>query len=337
MILKTISENSGRYRELTSLIFSDKKRIEEGKLFIPAKITISSTELLALKNDIKPSVRIDIPFNEKMHSMIKDLCKNNKFFMYHSDYKFISNSNLDVSWPIKLNSPKKGLVFYYISKNEKIAKELKRCDRGVNFERFSALLGYPDCCIEFAKKLRPGSPENHVRDAIKYDDYLWSTNHVRSFRNSKQFSFYLNKYSILGLVSHTPCHLNCKESKIYAKKLLSIIRGENKELAQITEYLLKLPSLFWNYADKIVFQGEKKGDSLRYHDFLTNLNSHIKFSSFPDHELSAKLMKIASMVGKGDMLENSKSNIRIFKNSKLIAEFEKPYEFECILTEPNTN
>jgi hypothetical protein len=323
-----ISKNLEEFRSCIK-DFSDPVK---GFTFFPEEVTDIFTieELVALKHGLKPAISTRFRYNPQEYVKIRGFFQDSGFLVRHTNKKYIINSNLNICEPIPLDDERSGDVILVVSGSE---KTLNRAIRSYAKDAvvFGEAMGYPKCCLEFGRQL---SGNIHDKQRLK-DDLVWSRAHIRSYRNSDRFSYLLNVFSFSPVISHVPCHLNCRPSRDYAKEVLNIIEKEHPKYVELKTYFLKLASLFWNYTDFILFEGKKHGDSLTYSESRPFLNSWKVFSDAPDTEFSKKLERIYERIKEGNGIRMQDDSITVLKNGEEIARFPKSYPYECILVKPD--
>ncbi|MFH1234322.1 MAG: hypothetical protein V1493_01795 [Candidatus Diapherotrites archaeon] len=289
----------------------------------------NALESVAFMSGLKPAIAFRIPYDRARFLEIKEFCDRNDFFIRHTAAKFVINSNTDYTKILPLGSEKKGEIYVCISREkERTLEAAKSFARDVVV--FGRAMGYPECCLDFGASL-----SNNVGNEEKErNDFVWSRARNRSYRNSKKFSRLLNTFSGFSLIPHVPCHLDCPESKKYAKKMLALIRSHDRTLAKDLLLYLKLPSLFWNYCDFILLDGVEKKGRLHYSALELSAESPQVFSLAPDYRAALRAKKIYGFLKKGDSLKDSRLVLEIFKNSGKIREVPKEKEFEFFLANP---
>jgi len=114
-------------------------------------------------------------------------------------------------------------------------------------------LGYPRCCVNFFRRFN---------DWMKYS-YLYE-----AYRNtSGEPSFMCNPFlkdSTLSYIYHMPCSYNCKATIELVARLKKEINKREPAYVRIVERFLKRPFLVF-YEKKIYgFEGQLKGNTVRY-------------------------------------------------------------------------
>ena len=191
-------------------------------------------EILYLIQGVKPVVRQG--FYESEIEKVETFCKLNKLYIEKSSFKVVildaeegkySNKGIKV----KIDDPRRGMLFVYISKEEKLASDANVYEFKGDHKNIGLLLGYPDCCVDFFAKYEP------VQSQLTNDyvDFI--------LKNSKgrRFQFYTNickRDFDITLLNHFPCSFGCKKSIDLAKMNLSALQRYDIELAK--EFIKKL-------------------------------------------------------------------------------------------------
>lgn len=311
--------------------FSNPRRRKDKEFFVSSEFLkyADFRELLALKHGLKPSVGARVPFEPVAYQSAKEWAKENSFEIGHTTHKYIINSNRDICEPIPLDDPRKGDVYVIIANDFDLVK------RGADsyasdVVEFGRVMGYPECCLEFGKSM---SNNLGKREKLE-EDFIWSRVKFRCYRNSDYFSHYLNVFHGFGVVPHTPCHLNCKPSKKYAREMLNILEQENPRLREYTEFFLKTASFFWGNMDYVLLNGDWENKRFRYWDSMSFFGSETYYM-LPDKNRAERLKGYFSLVEKGDSLEIRPDSINVFSGRELIGTIEKKSEYECILAKPH--
>ncbi|MCX6802521.1 MAG: hypothetical protein NT067_05435 [Candidatus Diapherotrites archaeon] len=289
----------------------------------------NALESVAFMSGLKPAIAFRIPYDRVRFLEIKEFCNRNNLFARHTAEKFVINSNTDYTKFLPLGSEKKGEIYVCIS-SEKERAEAAAKSFAKDVVVFGRAMGYPECCLEFG-----GSLSNNVGNAEKErGDFVWSRARNRSYRNSEKFSQLLNVFSGFSLIPHVPCHLDCAESKKYAKKMLALIRKHDSALAKDLLLYLKIPSLFWNYCDYILFDGTEEKGALHYSDLKLYADSPKFFSLAPDYKASTRAKEVYGFLKKGNNLKDSRLSLEVFQNSRKTGTILKEKEFEFFLANP---
>jgi hypothetical protein len=184
-------------------------------------------EILYLLEGIKPVVRHGFYPNEVLK--IYRFCSENGLFLVKSPYKVVLVDAEDGSYSNKglkvhLNDERDGMLFVYISKDERKALLANAHETENNHRELGILLGYPECCIDFFTKHEP-------EESKANNDYAKPI-----LENSEGFEFpFQNNIFIrdfdVTLLNHFPCSLNCQNSLELAKKHLDVLRKYDISLA----------------------------------------------------------------------------------------------------------
>jgi len=312
--------------------FTEKDREKNGEFYAPKDFLIHTDllELLALREGLKPAVGVRMPFIKSAWDALKRWAKKNNFKYGHTTQKYIINTNDNICQPIPLGDPRQGDVYAIIADSFDLVKRGADSYARDSVE-FGRVMGYPECCLEFAKTLN-----NNLDNKEKVEnDYIWSRIYFRSFRNSKKFSPWLNVFQPNHLITHTPCQLDCNPSKKYAREMYKIVKRENSELAESYLYFHQRSSLFWNCIDYVLLDGKWKKNRFFYNDAFTHLMSDRFYYAAPDVPLVKRLEGYAALIGQGDSLEVFDDCVKVFSGDDLLGLIEKKSKYECILTTPS--
>ncbi|GEM_PF-3516781 len=337
---KSRFEESWAKRKAGQALFSSKERLKVSKVYIPRQLLkfMPHSEFIAVLKGIKP-VATNITNYYNLNELLSGLEEAKKIYsieyLVNSGKRILVNSdkNYFKAFSHPTGSRKEQIVFS-ISRSKELVERaneyyLKRSDRKESpsyCHKFGLLAGYPKCCVDFA---------DHVSGfkGTENEEKGWRFSNIRkiSFQNSKKFSRYLNIFSIESLVSHMPCHLNCKPSKKYARKLLSFIEEDNKLYADSIKYFLfETNSLFWDESNKILIDGVKEDNTIEYEEFwpLTLQAEKCYEMDFVPRE---KLKKTVSLMEKGNKLVMDYFSFSVYKGEKLIGTIKKDSVFEVLL------
>lgn len=251
-------------------------------------------ELVALYYDLRPLVRIGVPFGR--FEVIKEICSGLGF-------KLLTMESY---------GPCKNSCLCLISKSEKKLKEYYKLEKLVDAFSMGKYLGYPSCCVEeFKKNLRrkkgnhPTLTFSNTKGKLDFRlNYLYNFE-SREF-NYQEFNRISKSYhlSSIYLIPHIPCSFNCKESIKYAQKLLNILRlnffGHYKKLI----FYLKKPILYFNNFVFFPLIGKMGNNSLTYQGFI-KIHNHLP-------------TKIAESLEKGNLIKKEKNNLYIYRDSYYI-------------------
>jgi hypothetical protein len=191
-------------------------------------------ETLYLIAGIKPVVRQGFYGSEL--EKVEEFCRLNSLHIEKSCFKIIivdaekgeySNKGIKV----KIDDPRRGMFFVYISKDEKLAAAANAAEYNNNHKAMGLALGYPGCCVDFFIKYEP------VQSKLT-NDYVHLV-----LKNSKgrRFQFYTNickRDFDVTLLNHFPCSFGCRKSVELAKKHLDALKEYEPGLAK--EFIQKL-------------------------------------------------------------------------------------------------
>lgn len=202
-------------------------------------------EILFLINDMKPVVRQGFYENELPH--VIEFCKNNNITIELSEFKVIfcdtekkySNKGIIA----EKNDNRKGMLFVYISKEEKNAALAKEFEMKNDSHSLGIILGYPECCVNFFIKnsaemikgdndyLRATVLNSSGFASSSYSEDIENMENIEEIRKTNSeskgyikkgsYPFYTNiskRDSDITLLSHFPCSFGCKHSIDIGKK-----------------------------------------------------------------------------------------------------------------------
>ena len=187
--------------------------------------TSKALEILYLLYEKKPVVRQG--FYDKEVGRVKDFCRKNGLAFEIAPYKVIlADPHLKYSnkgFKARVDDPRRGMYFVYISKDERRATEARVYEMKNNHRELGFALGYPECCVEFFVK---NYPERSGVD----NDYV-----IPALKNSegKRFPYYTNickRVKDVALLSHFPHSFDCEESIAMAKRHLKLIEEFDEKL-----------------------------------------------------------------------------------------------------------
>lgn len=191
-------------------------------------------EILYLIHGVKPVVRQG--FYEGEIDKVEEFCKLNHLYIEKSSFKVVildaengKYSNKGIK--LKIDDPRRGMLFVYISKDEKLAAEANVYEFKGDHKNLGRLLGYPECCVEFFAKYEP------IQSQLT-NDYV---EFILKNSKGRRFQFYTNickRDFDITLLNHFPCSFGCKNSIELAKKNLSVLQRQDIELAK--EFIKKL-------------------------------------------------------------------------------------------------
>ena len=175
-------------------------------------------EMLYLMHGLKPVVRQG--FYETELSRVKAFCKENDLAIETAPYKVVLADKHKIysnkGFKARIEDPRKGMFFVYISKDERRATEARVYEMKDNHRELGLALGYPECCVEFFV-------ENYPKRSGVDNDYV-----IPALKNSegKRFPFYTNickRVRDATLLNHFPHSFDCEESIAIAKKNFKLI------------------------------------------------------------------------------------------------------------------
>ena len=184
-------------------------------------------EILYLLEGIKPVVRHGFYSNEILR--IYRFCSENGLFLVKSPYKVViidakegSYSNKGIK--VHPDDEREGMLFVYISKDERKAILANAHETEGNHRELGTLLGYPQCCIDFFTQHEPEERKAN-------NDYVKPIlNNSEGFEFPFQNNIFIRDFDIT-LLNHFPCSLNCQNSLELAKKHLDVLRKYDISLA----------------------------------------------------------------------------------------------------------
>ncbi|MBI2652585.1 hypothetical protein HYX00_03920 [Candidatus Woesearchaeota archaeon] len=238
-----------------------------------------SLEVLYVIEGIKPCARI-LVFEDELNKVI-DFLNERGIKTSISDFKVLkrniqSEFYSDKSIKISKNSPQKGYLFVYLSKNKEIAEKAKLVEENNNHYEFGLLLGYPRCCCEFFQK---NFNENNADLTLK----------ILENSNGYEFPFYNNiaaRHFDVSLLSHFPHSFECKPSIEIAKTNLKIIQKHSKQLAVMFSGILQGVIVYTTEEGIFLLRKyEKIGNEIIYGDILTTAKSKLYFLLSSNKEL----------------------------------------------------
>jgi len=186
-------------------------------------------------------------------------------------------------------------------------------------ENYDSRYSYPLCCTKaFLKKDGAFYFENRNRDLLEEE-------------KMNVFDFRMNPFLITSpfhLYCHLPCSLRCSETIEYAKKLLNIIKRENKKLYSSIVHFNRAPVFYTDICGAgLLFKGIVKDRKISYTDFYFDFfpQKHIidrSNNNLPsDRILYQKLIKHLS---EGNAVELRDSELVIKRGSKSVARLTRP-------------
>lgn len=180
--------------------------------------TSKALEIFYLNYNLKPVVRQG--FYDTEISRIKEFCKRNNFAYEVAPYKVIladkDKKYSNKGFKARVDDPRKGMFFVYISKDERKATEARIYEMKDNYKELGLILGYPECCVDFFCKHEPERSKldnNYVVPALKNSQGYRFPFYTNIFRRKEDYV----------LLSHFPCSFKCERSIEIAKKRLKML------------------------------------------------------------------------------------------------------------------
>ncbi len=171
-------------------------------------------EILLLLSDKKEVVRQ--AFTEKELPPIIQFCKRNNIHLVKSKFKVLFTENKTYSNKgirVPENDSRSGFYFIYFSKDEKKALLASYYETTNNHQELGAILGYPQCCINFFCQ-----NFNEHKTNLEHQ----ATNPLTNLSKRENDAV---------LLSHFPCHSECPESIQLAQKYLDTIKSIDPQRA----------------------------------------------------------------------------------------------------------
>jgi len=172
-------------------------------------------EIVLLQQNAKKVARQG--FFEPELFKVERFCHKNKLFLVKSTYKVLFAdegvySNKGVRIPE--NDKRPGMYFVYISKDEQQAWLASYYELMQNHKDLGLVLGYPKCCVEFFCQNFTAHNSN--------PEHKPTNPHTNLSKREQD----------LVILSHFPCHSDCKESIALGEKYLQAIYAVDKERAR---------------------------------------------------------------------------------------------------------
>ncbi len=169
-------------------------------------------EMILLLHDAKKIIRQG--YYEEQLPRIEKFCRERNLHCIKSSFKVIlTDEQTYTNKGIKahLEDPREGMIFVYISKDEKEASLASYYELISNDRDLGLILGYPSCCVDFfCKNFK----------AQKADLQLPATNAFTNLTKRDQD---------LVILSHFPCQSDCEKSIILAKKYLDVLKNVDRK------------------------------------------------------------------------------------------------------------
>jgi hypothetical protein len=280
-------------------------------------------EFIAVLKDVKPLMSANV--RVKDYKKIEKICKYNKLFIDHSSYGVTRHPDKRLRNPVVVSKPTpNSSIFVYISRSRELIKEAKKCHWQNCFidgkmvrtppskvRKFGKILGYPECCIEFAVNMEWVGEQRPL---------------IYQLENTKsKFSLFCNnvfKYKIYYLSFHYPHSFDCELTINFCKKILKAIEEEEKDLAKKILYYLQLPILYFDMHNVIVFEGKKINNEVVYDDIIPIEWSRIV--KFPNNSIFKKIKY-------GNKIRVFNKSIHVFRDDELLYKIEKKDKFDGFL------
>lgn len=188
-----------------------------------------------LQNSLKNVVRQG--YYEDELNNVEAFCKQNELFVVKSPYKVIlidnekKFSNKGIS--VKVDDPRLGFVFVYISKDELLANKAAYFEIMQDHFNLGLILGYPKCCCMFFQK------NSSIRSKLDNDYEIPVLNNSQK----EKYSFYTNifvRQKDFCLISHFPCKLDCEESVQNGKDNFDLLKKKDEKFADMFEKNLRI-------------------------------------------------------------------------------------------------
>jgi len=180
--------------------------------------TTKALEILYLNYNLKPVVRQGFYDNEI--GRVKDFCRAHGLAYEIAPYKVILADKhkhySDKGFKARVDDPRRGMFFIYISKDERKATEARIFEMKDNHKELGLILGYPECCVDFFVENweeRSKKDNNYIFPAVKNTD-------------GYKFPFYTNiikRNQDITLLNHFPHSFKCEESINMAKERLKML------------------------------------------------------------------------------------------------------------------
>ncbi|MBR9691694.1 DUF483 domain-containing protein [Candidatus Woesearchaeota archaeon] len=195
---------------------------------------IKALEIFFLMYGLKPVVRQGFYDNEI--GRVKEFCRSKGLAWEIAPYKVVladpDSKFSNKGFKARIDDPRRGMYFVYISKDERKATEAKIYEMKNDHRRLGEALGYPDCCVEFFVK---NEPERRRLD----NNYV-----IPALRNSQgvRFPYYTNvckRHKDAAFLSHFPHSFECTASIEMAKKCFKMLSELEPDTAMMLVRELK--------------------------------------------------------------------------------------------------
>lgn len=261
-------------------------------------------EIIAVKFGLKISTMITLNKNkfDKYVHLIHDFCSKTDLNFNHYHYFGKKESKILIS-----------------NKKISIVHDLENQNKN---NRFS----YPKCCQKNYVNLSNTLVSSCTINSLKQLQINKKGNNF--------FDFEMNpflKRSPFHLYLHVPCSLKCKKTLSYNKKLLKLIKNNNKILYSAIVNFNKVPVFYLDiYGIAILFDGYMKSDnkssSIFYRKFYYSieLKENINESSYNLNEDILLFEKIIQAFHQGNQIIFQNNKLIIRNETNLIDLFKKP-------------
>ncbi len=172
----------------------------------------------------------------------------------------------------------------------------------VDHLRFGRLLGFPDCCVDFFRRYNNWRLYSHPHETYKNTEYdgkgAKGSYLCNNFLMDKTF-FYIH---------HIPCSYRCENTIAYAADVENRIMDAEPGFVKKTRELLKRPLLVFGERNFMMFDGNMKGDEIRYRDSV-----YIDNPARPEDTVG-----FYDLVRKGDRILEKDGKLKICKGNRTI-------------------
>lgn len=171
-------------------------------------------EIILLLQNVKPVVRQG--FYPEEFFKVERFCEKNNLYVVKSKFKVLlaeESSFTNKGIRVKSDDPRDGMFFFYISKDEHKAWLASYYELISNDADLGILLGYPSCCVKFfCKRFSEDNPNLQLPP-------------------TNLFTNITKREDDCVIISHFPCHSNCRESIGLAQKYLDVISNADCQRA----------------------------------------------------------------------------------------------------------
>jgi hypothetical protein len=208
----------------------------------------SLIEIISVYKGIKPGCRITVK-TKNINYLLSYLTSMNLSYQIKFELHTIDNSFLTTSISERKLLIKNEIVYVYVARSITDSRALMNAETiDYDYSSLGKLLGYPDCCVNFAT----------TNDKMSFDvsnKITKQTNLVLlSLNNSKKCDYRCNNLicqsSIsynqpLNLFSHYPCSLNCTKTISYSNEVLKWINHLFPKYYDNLVEMLNYSVLYW--------------------------------------------------------------------------------------------